>query len=286
MPTKKTDICDGSFLSVFCHNQRIKRSSTCYYHTLLNSHPALHPLTADVGAPINQIHTIMKTFESRFEDYYVALGNAEQVRIYNHFAGANLCPLVYDSEDIDEVFENLTPKQIINLVKKGDFKSCHDWFYINDMGYIQGIEIVPEWLEKYIPAMAKYYSQNGNVLVAIDADAEILFSDNEDDYARHILDKMTLPECITMWNESASDHYQKMWEIHAMDEESWWNYLAKELGGFDLMQAVRKSENFNISDEWFFFDQDYGLMRSFDLKSDLLDLVGEDFFLNEITCRK
>ena len=227
----------------------------------------------------------MKTFESKFEDYYVALGNAEQVRIYNYFAGANPCPLVYDSEEVDEVFENLTPKQIVRLVRYGNYQSFHDWFYLNDMGYIQGIEIVPEWLEKYIPAMAKYYSQNGNVLVAIDAETEILFSDNEDDYARHILDKMTLAECIDMWNESASDHYQKMWEIHAMDEESWWNYLASELGGYDLMKSARLSECFNVADEWFFYDVDCGLLKSFDLKSDLLDYVGEDFFLNEITCR-
>lgn len=228
----------------------------------------------------------MKTFESKFEDYYVALGNAEQVRIYNYFAGANLCPIVYDSEDIDEVFENLTPKQIISLVKKGDFESYHNWFYLNEKGYVQGIEIVPEWLEKYIPAMAKYYSQNGNVLIAIDADAEILFSDNEDDYARHILDKMTLAECIEMWNESACDHHQKLWEIHAMDEESWWNYLASELGGWDLVQSVRHSAEFDTSEEWFFFDVDLGHLRSFNFKSDLLDYVGEDFFLNEITCRK
>ena len=228
----------------------------------------------------------MKTFESKFEDYYVALGNAEQVTIYNYFAGANLCPLVYDSEDIDEVFENLTPKQIVNLVKKGDFESYHNWFYLNDKGYMQGIEIVPEWLEKYIPAMAKYYSQNGNVLVAIDAETEILFSDNEDDYARHILDKMTLSDCITMWNESASDNQQKIWEIHAMDEESWWDYLASRLSGWDLVRSVKHSAEFDTSDVWFFYDVDLGIQVSFTLKSDLLDYVGEEFFLNEITCRK
>lgn len=228
----------------------------------------------------------MKTFESRFEDYYVALGNAEQVRIYNHFAGANLCPIVYDSEDIDEVFENLTPKQIVRLVRYGNYQSFHDWFYLNDMGYIQGIEIVPEWLEKYIPAMAKYYHVNQQVLLYIDADAIALFSDNEDDYVRNIFDRMTLDECIKMWNESASDHYQKMWEIHAMDEKSWWDYLAKVLGGFDLVQSVRHSAEFDPSEEWFFYDVELGHLRSFNFKSDLLDYVGEDFFLNEITCRK
>lgn len=227
----------------------------------------------------------MKTFESKFEDYYVARGNAEQVRIYNHYAGANLCPFVYDSEDVDEVFENLTPKQIINLVTKGDFESYHDWFYLNDKGYMQGIEIVPEWLEKYIPAMAKYYHINQQVLLYIDADAIVLFSDNDDDSAHHILDKMTLSDCITMWNESASDNHQKMWEIHAMDENAWWDYLAKELGGFGLMTSVRQSAEFDTSEEWFFYDVDCECLRSFSLKSDLLDYVGEDFFLNEITCR-
>ena len=212
------------------------------------------------------------------------LPSVTQSRYY--FAGADICPIVYDSEEIDSVFENLTPAQIIRMVQFGDYKPYHDWFYINDRGYIQGIEIVPEWLEKYIPAMAKYYSQNGNVLIAIDSDAEILFSDNEDDYARHILDKMTLSDCITMWNESASDHHQKMWEIHAMDDNAWWNNLALLLGGFDLVQSVRHSAEFDTSEAWFFYDVDLGHLRSFNFKSDLLDYIGEDFFLNEITCRK
>lgn len=228
----------------------------------------------------------MKTFESKFEDYYVALGNAEQVRIYNYFAGANLCPIVYDSEDIDEVFENLTPKQIINLVKKGDFESYHNWFYLNEKGYVQGIEIVPEWLDKYIPAMAKYYHINQQVLLHIDADTIVLFSDNEDDYARHILDKMTLPECITMWNESACDHYMRLWRVEPMDNEEWWESLGKELGGYELSKAIRSARMGDKVYEFFFYDVDYNVIRPFNTKQEFIDQVGEDFFLNEIECRK
>jgi hypothetical protein len=220
----------------------------------------------------------MKTFESKFEDYYVALGNAEQVRIYNYFAGANLCPLVYDSEDIDEVFENLTPKQIINLVKKGDFESYHNWFYLNEKGYVQGIEIVPEWLDKYIPAMAKYYSQNGNALIAIDSETEILFSDNEDDYALHILNKMTLDECIEMWNEFAD----KIDSIHEMDEDSWWNHLANELGGKDLINSTLSSRSFKNTDKYFFFDSFLGNIQSFSAKEGLIYIIGQDFFLDRL----
>lgn len=220
----------------------------------------------------------MKTFESKFEDYYVALGNAEQVRIYNHYAGANPCPFVYDSEDIDEVFENLTPKQIIRLVRYGNYQSFHDWFYLDDAGYIQGIEIVPEWLEKYIPAMAKYYSQNGNVLIAIDAETEILFSDNEDDYARYTLDKMTLDECIEMWNEFAD----KIDSIHEMDEDSWWNYLANELGGKDLINSTLSSRSFKNTDRYFFFDSFLGNIQSFSKKEGLIYIVGQDFFLDRL----
>lgn len=220
----------------------------------------------------------MKTFESKFEDYYVALGNAEQLRIYNHFAGANLCPIVYDSEDVDEVFENLTPKQIVNLVKKGDFEPYHNWFYLNEKGYVQGIEIVPEWLEKYIPAMAKYYSQNGNVLVAIDSETEILFSDNEDDYALHILNKMTLDECIEMWNEFAD----KIDSIHEMDEDSWWNHLANELGGKDLINSTLSSRSFKNTDKYFFFDSFLGNIQSFSAKEGLIYIIGQDFFLDRL----
>lgn len=231
----------------------------------------------------------MKTFESRFEDYFVALGNAEQVTIYNYFAGANIMPLIYDSEKIDEVLSEVTPRRIAYMISAGDYRPCDNWFYIDNEGTrpscIRSIEIIPEWIEKYIPAMARYYFEQKGILTLIDSDTEILYAES-DDYAHHILDNMSLEDCICMWNESASDHYCKLWAIHETDDESWWNHVASEIGGFDLMKAVKESDNFCVSDKYFFVDVDYGLIRSFNTKQELLDLVGEDLFLNEIVCRK
>lgn len=42
--------------------------------------------------------------------------------------------------------------------------------------------------------------------------------DNEE-IAREELAKMTLEECISMWNQSAVDNYRKSYEIHEMDDE-------------------------------------------------------------------
>lgn len=230
----------------------------------------------------------MKTFESRFEAYFVALGNAEQVTIYNYFAGANIVPFIYYSEEIDEVLSGLTPRRIAHMISAGDYRPCDNWFYIDNEGTrpscIRSIEIVPEWIEKYIPAMARYYFKQKGILTHIDQNTEILYSEG-DDYAHHILDNMSLEECITMWNESASDHYCKLWEIHEVCDESWWNHIANEIGGFDLMKAVRQSAEFDTSEKWFFYDMDYGHLKSFNTKSNLIDFIGEDFFLNEITCR-
>ena len=225
----------------------------------------------------------MITFESRFEDYYTALGNAEQVEIYNYFAGANLCPTIYDSSEIDEVFENFTPAQITKAVQRGDYQPYHDWFYINDKGYMQGIEIVPEWLEGYIPAMARYYEREKDVMLCIDANAEMLYK-HDYDYVRDRFNEMTLGQCIVMWNESACDHYCRLQKMYSMDDLVAWNALARELGGWDLVHAVLQSDgNFNDLDKYFFYDVDCGHMRSFSTKQELIEQIGDDFFIEHLS---
>ena len=94
---------------------------------------------------------------------------------------------------------------------------------------------------------------------------------------------MTLEECIQMWNESACDHYQRNWEMHGMEEESWWNHLSSELGAWNLVQAVLSSgENFNDADDYFFYDEDCSVVRSFSTKQELIEQIGDDFFIETL----
>lgn len=99
-----------------------------------------------------------------------------------------------------------------------------------------------------------------------------------------IFRKMDTMDCINYWNESAVDHYCKAWEIHEMGDEDWWNYLSNELGAWDLIQAVLSAgEHFNDSDKYFFYDEDCNHMRSFSTKQELIEQIGDDFFIENLT---
>lgn len=95
---------------------------------------------------------------------------------------------------------------------------------------------------------------------------------------------MSTQDCINYWNKSACDHYCRFWEIHEMGDENWWNQLSEHLGAWNLIQAVLSSgEQFNDSDMWFFYDEDYCHMVSFNTKQELIEQIGEDFFIENLT---
>ena len=223
----------------------------------------------------------MNTFESRFDEYFGALGNAEQATIYNSFAEKTNRPQVFPMEMFDEMFAELSPLALIRKVTF-EFRTYDNWFFV-DRGNVGSIEILPEWIEEYIPAMAEFFSTRAYLLIGIDNKTAMLYQDAPD-YARAKFEKMTLLECINLWNESACDHYCKFWAIHGMANEDWWNELAHELGAYDLIQMVKTSAGqFNDADEWFFYDVDDASLRSFNTKEELIDHVGEDFFIEHLT---
>lgn len=95
---------------------------------------------------------------------------------------------------------------------------------------------------------------------------------------------MSTHDCINYWNDNAVDHYCRLWRIYAMSDLVAWNGLARELGAWDLIQAVLNAgEHFNDSDMFFFYDVECNHIRSFNTKQELLEQVGEDFFIVSLT---
>lgn len=103
--------------------------------------------------------------------------------------------------------------------------------------------------------------------------------------AEDVIKSMTLQECIDMWNES-TDQFHQLSKMQPMDDEKWWNHLAKELGAWDLMHFVWNSgEDFNDTDMYFVYIEDGCTFFSFSTKQELMELMG-DFFIDEITNRR
>lgn len=95
--------------------------------------------------------------------------------------------------------------------------------------------------------------------------------------------RMTLNECMDMWNKSACDHNCRHMQMRKMSDLEWWNTLSNELGAWDLLNVVLHSyEHFNNSDMYFFYDKDNWQMVSFSTKQDLFEIIGDDFFVETL----
>lgn len=102
--------------------------------------------------------------------------------------------------------------------------------------------------------------------------------------AQEKLEKMTLQECIDLWNDSV-DQYHQLTKIQPMENEEWWNYLAPTIGVWDFMHQLWNSgERFNDSDRYFVYIEDACEFVSFSTKQELVELMGE-FFIDELTNR-
>jgi hypothetical protein len=98
---------------------------------------------------------------------------------------------------------------------------------------------------------------------------------------------MTLQECVNLWNGKAVDNRCKIMEIHEMGDIEWWNRLALDLDAWNLIHAVfRAGEEFCDADDWFFYDQDAGYVRSFCTKQELVEKIGKEFFIDMLMEQK
>lgn len=95
---------------------------------------------------------------------------------------------------------------------------------------------------------------------------------------------MSTQDCINYWNNSAVDHYCRLWTIHKMSDLDHWNWLSKELDAWCVVNAVLNAgEYFNNSDMYFFYDEDESIIRSFNTKQELIEQIGDDFFIENLT---
>ena len=95
---------------------------------------------------------------------------------------------------------------------------------------------------------------------------------------------LTMDECIDLWNKYATDQFHQLSEIRPMEDEKWWNRLANELGAWDFMHFVWNSgENFNDSDLFFAYNEDFCEFFSFSTKQELVERIGEQFFIDVLT---
>jgi hypothetical protein len=107
----------------------------------------------------------------------------------------------------------------------------------------------------------------------------------DESQARLLFKGMSLEQCIKMWNESL-DLYTA-YGIHSIDDDYWWEWLSKHVGGFRLVSDLLSSgDRFNLTDMYFFYDEECDMFESFSTKQEFLDAVGEEFFINEIRNRK
>lgn len=103
--------------------------------------------------------------------------------------------------------------------------------------------------------------------------------------AEIVLDGMSLDECIKMWNESGADHYCRIWEIHEVDEDGWWDYLSGELGAHHIAKTLWESRAdgfFSHYDRFYFYDDNDCRLYSFDTKDGLMELLGLWFIVELI----
>jgi hypothetical protein len=105
--------------------------------------------------------------------------------------------------------------------------------------------------------------------------------------AKRQFEQMSMHDCINMWNNTAADHYSRELAINDMECEQWWNTLSEYLGAWDLIHVVINSgDNFNDSDKYFFFDKESNCMRSFSTKQELIQQIGENFFIDHLMEQK
>lgn len=104
--------------------------------------------------------------------------------------------------------------------------------------------------------------------------------------AKEILRGMSFEDCMKMWNDSAKDNYMWEYTIHEIDDDKWWEWLVKRIGGWIFIYNILSSgEHFNLSDFYFFYDEECNHFISFSTKQEFIEAVEEDFFINEIMNR-
>lgn len=106
--------------------------------------------------------------------------------------------------------------------------------------------------------------------------------------AKEILKGMSLKECIKIFNDNMFNGFHFFSFISEMESDQGWRNVFSirfpSLIPAMLLESYEK-ERFKREDLYFFYDQEDNLFYSFSIKEDLLEITGEDFFLEEIINR-
>ena len=171
-----------------------------------------------------------------------------------------------------------------------DFETKMDYYALceaincNDDAFAKILFSKYELLPPFESDNYDYFETDLDYVLDADADGVYMYTRVVTD-AELILNSMTLQECIEMWNES-TDQFHQLSKMQPMDNEDWWNHLAKELGAWDLMHFVWNSgEDFNDTDRFFVYVEDACIFFSFSTKQELMEYMKE-FFIDEITNRR
>ena len=170
-----------------------------------------------------------------------------------------------------------------------DFETKMDYYALQEAINCNDDEFAKVVFSKYklLPPFESdnytYFNTDKDYVLDADVDGVYMYSRVQD--AELILKSMTLQECIEMWNES-TDQFHQLSKMQPMENEEWWNHLAKELGAWNLIHFVWNSgEDFNDSDKYFVYIEDGCGFFSFSTKQELMGSM-KDFFIDEITNRQ
>lgn len=108
--------------------------------------------------------------------------------------------------------------------------------------------------------------------------------------ARAELDKMSIEECIKMWNESVEiTSSYKHRTIHKFEDEEWWDILCIQYGTCYIVGDIASSitdRTFSQHDEYFFFNGDDCRFYSFSEKEDMMKILDASWFIEELMNRE
>lgn len=193
--------------------------------------------------------------------------------------------------DIMKAFKDLSRDELWDIRTQICLNSIYVADYQNSYGY--DAKCLSDFFDGYAEHLEREFERVGKGVSIDNADNLWEYFCSIEDWswvkltdqanAELKLRMMTFEECREFWNEHACDHYCRLFEIHEMGDEEWWNHLASKLGGWNLANAVLNSfDNFNNSDMWFFYDDDNEYFVSFSTKQEMLDVIGEDFFIENL----
>ena len=104
--------------------------------------------------------------EERIKSIIEEMEIAEKVRIHNEYCYETSCndDEIFEMDRLDEVLENESPRDIINMVFYGDFNTSHDYFQFNGYGNLESFYDIDIDNHIYPDEISEWIVENNNSL--------------------------------------------------------------------------------------------------------------------------